>query len=219
MKRPIGKRRPRRGRRTRLENKENTKRAILRAALELFAEKGFYRTATKAISRKAGIAEGTLFNYFETKEDLALYFFEQELDGVIAWYEQDPRIRRATLAEKLFAIIHRFLDRLAPYEEFIGAVYLRALAPTSKLSPWNLQTRERNLRYLQFIRGILAEAEAAGEIPRVGDFGAHAFGLFHLAMMTHWLQDRSRGKEHTLALLDRCLKLAAHFLKKGGWDW
>ena len=203
----------------RLENKEKTRRAILRAALALFAEKGFYRTTTKAVSRKAGIAEGTLFNYFETKEDLALYFFEQELVEVIEWYEHDRRLQRAALAEKLFAIIHHFLERLAPYEEFIGAVYLRALAPASKLSPWSLQTQERNLRYLRFIRGILAEAEAAGELPRVGDFGAYAFSLFHLAMMTHWLQDRSPGKEQTLALLDRCLKLAAHVLKKGGWDW
>ena len=202
----------------RLKNKENTRRAILRAALQLFEEKGFYRTTTKAISRKAGIAEGTLFNYFPTKEDLALYFFEQELDEVIRWYERDP-VRRAPLAEKLFAIIHRFLDRLAPYEEFIGAVYLRALAPASKLSPWSLQTQQRNLRYLQFIRGILAEAEEAKDIPRVGDFGAHAFGLFHMAMMTHWLQDRSPGKQKTLALLDRCLKMSTFFLKRGGWEW
>jgi len=219
MKKKAGRAPAEKGRGKRVENKEKTKRAILRAALELFAEKGFYHTTTKAISRKAGIAEGTLFNYFQTKEDLALYFFEQELDEIITWYERDRRIKRAALAEKLFAIIHRFLERLAPYEEFIGAVYLRALAPTSKLSPWSLQTQERNLRYLRFIRGILAEAEAAGELPPVGDFGAYAFGLFHLAIITHWLRDRSRGKEQTLALLDRCLKLAAHVSKKGGWAW
>jgi AcrR family transcriptional regulator len=203
----------------RLKNKENTKRAILRAALELFAEKGFYNTTTKAISRKAGIAEGTLFNYFETKEDLALYFFEDELDGVIEWYDRNTRLQRAAVSEQLFAIIQQFLDHLAPYEEFIGAVYLRALAPASKLSPWSLQSQERQLRYLQFIRRVLAQAESSGDIPRVGDFGAYAFGLFHLAIVTHWLRDRSRGKEQTLALLDRCLKLGTHFMRKGGWEW
>ena len=217
---PTTRRAPaRKGSGKRLENKENTRRAILRAALELFAKKGFYHTTTKAISRKAGIAEGTLFNYFQTKEDLALYFFERELDEVIAWYERDPRIKRAGLAEKLFAIINRFLERLAPYEEFIGAVYLRALVPSSKLSPWRLQAQERNLRYLRFIRDILAQAEVAGEIPPVGDLGAHAFSLLHLAITTHWLQDPSPGKEQTLAVLDRCLKLATHFLKQGGWEW
>lgn len=201
------------------EKKESTRRAILRAALALFAEKGFYNTTTKAISRKAKIAEGTLFNYFQTKEDLALYFLEEELLGVMDWYHHDQRVRKAALPEKLFAIIHRFLDRLGPYEEFIGAVYLRALQPSSKLSPLSLQSQEHNLRYLRFVREILAEAETEEEIPKVGDIGAYAFGIFHLAMITYWLQDRSAGKEQTLALLDRCLKLSTHLLKHGGWDW
>jgi len=204
----------------RFENKEKTRKAILRAALDSFAEKGFYQTTTKAIARKAGIAEGTLFNYFETKEDLALYFFEEELTKVIAWYEADRRLARASLAEKLFAVIHRFLDGLEPYEEFIGAVYIRALTPASKLSPWSLQSRDRNLRYLKFIAGILTEAEKSGEIPRVGDFGVYGFGLFHSAIITYWLRDHSPGKQQTLALLDRALKLSSHFLKSGkGWEW
>ena len=202
----------------RLENKEKTRKAILRAALELFAKKGFYQTTTKAIARKAGIAEGTLFNYFETKEDLALYFFEEELTKVITWYDSDRRIQRASIAEKLFAVVHRFLDGLEPYEDFIGAVYLRAFTPTSKLSPWSLQSRDRNVRYLKFIRRILAQAEESGELPRMGDFGAYGFGILHGAIITYWLQDRSPGKEQTLALIDRVLKMLSHFLK-GGWEW
>jgi len=203
----------------RAENKEKTKQAILRASLDLFAQKGFYQTTTKAISRKARIAEGTLFNYFQTKEDLALYFFEQELAGIIDWYQTDKRARNAPLPEKLFAIIHHLLERLSPYEDFIGAVYLRALQPSSKLSPLSLQSQEHNLRYLRFIRDVLAEAAAKDEVPNFGDFGAYAFGLFHLAIITYWLQDRSATKEQTLALLDRCLKMATAMLRKGGWEW
>lgn len=203
----------------RAENKQKTRRAILRAALELFARKGFFHTTTKAIARKAGIAEGTLFNYFPTKEDLALYFFEQELVRIMEWYEQEHKLRKAPLPEKLFGIINRFLDQLGPYEDFIGAVYLRALQPSSKLSPWSLSSQEQNLRYLRFIREVLAEAAAEGEIPEAGDLGAYAFGVFHLAIITYWLQDQSAGKEQTLALLDRCLKLASGVLKKGSWKW
>jgi AcrR family transcriptional regulator len=203
----------------RVENKEKTRNAILRAALELFAKKGFHRTTTKEISKRAGIAEGTLFNYFPTKEDLALYFFERELDGLVEWFRKDRAAQAAPLPEKLFAILHHLLERLAPYEDFIGAVYLRALQPSSKLSPFSLPTQERHFRYLRFIRDILAEAEAAEEIPRTGDIGAYAFGIFHMAMITYWLQDRSSGKENTLALLDRCLKMAANILRKGGWEW
>src|SRR5947199_1155871 len=91
------------------KNKQRIRQAILKAALELFAANGFYHTTTKAISRRAKIAEGTLFNYFETKEDLAIYFFEQELDQVTAWQQTNRQLRNATLPEKLFAIIHRLL--------------------------------------------------------------------------------------------------------------
>ena len=201
------------------ENKEKTRKAILRAALDLFAKKGFYQTTTKAISQKAGIAEGTLFNYFHTKEDLAHYFFEQEAWPTTEWFGREQRLQDAPLAEKLFAIITRLLDRISPYEDFVGAVYLRALQPTSKLSPLSLRSQERHLRYLRFIKDILEQAEAEDEIPKVGDLGAYAFGLFHAAMITHWLQDRSPGKENTLALLDRCLKMATHILHQGGWEW
>jgi AcrR family transcriptional regulator len=211
----LNNRRP--GKRT--ENKEKTRRAILRAALNLFEQKGFYRTTTRAICQKAGIAEGTLFNYFRTKEDLALCFFDEELVRLTEWFRHEKRLLKAPLPEKLFAIIHHHLDRIAPYEEFIGAVYLRALNPSSKLSFLSLESHEQSLRYLRFIHQILSEAEDDKEIPRVGEIGAYAFGLFHTAMITYWLQDRSDGKGRTLALLDRCLNLASGVLKRGGWKW
>jgi AcrR family transcriptional regulator len=45
-------------------------RAILDAAVAVFAERGFWDTPTSLISKTAGVADGTLFNYFETKDDL-----------------------------------------------------------------------------------------------------------------------------------------------------
>jgi AcrR family transcriptional regulator len=200
-------------------NREQTKQKILAAALELFREKGLEGTTTREISKRAGIAEGTLFNYFKTKEDLALYFFQKETDDLIAWYEGEKRLHKAALPEKLFAIIHRQLEYIEPYEDFLGAVFCRALQPTSALSPLSFDSQELRLRYLRFIRQILAEAEKKGEIPPVGDLGAYAFGLFYLGIVTFWLQDVSRGKQKTLALLDRALKTGARVLQKGGWEW
>jgi len=185
----------------------------------LFKAKGLEGTTTKEISRKAGIAEGTLFNYFETKEDLALYFFQNETDNLITWFRAEKRLQKAALPERLFAIIHRQLEYLEPYEEFIGAVFCRSLQPASSLSPLSLESQELRLKYLRFIRDILAEAGARREIPRVGELGAYAVGLFYLGIVAFWLQDRSRGKQKTLALLDRALNLGAQLAKKGSWEW
>ena len=54
---------------------EDKRNAILEAATRLFAERGLTAAPTSEISRQAGVAEGTLFTYFKTKDDLinALY--------------------------------------------------------------------------------------------------------------------------------------------------
>jgi AcrR family transcriptional regulator len=201
------------------KNKEQTKERILRAALELFREKGFEGTTTKEISRRSGIAEGTLFNYFKTKEDLALYFFQKETEGLIKWFRADARLQKAPLSEKLFAIIHRQLEYIEPYEDFIGAVFWRSFQPTSTLSPLSFESQELRLKYLRFIREVLAEAEETEEIPRAGGLGAYAVGLFYLGVVAYWLQDGSRRKQKTLGLLDRALNFGTQVLKKGSWEW
>src|SRR5438128_10183145 len=90
--------------------KETTKSRIVAAALTLFQVKGFDATTTKAIARKARIAEGTVFNYFPTKEDIALYFLEQEVDHAIAAVRGDARLRKASIDEKLFALVQTQLE-------------------------------------------------------------------------------------------------------------
>ncbi len=201
------------------KSKEQTKRRILAAALKLFREKGLEGTTTKEISKRAGIAEGTLFNYFKAKEDLALYFFQKETEDLITWFRAEKRLQKAPLPEKLFAIIHRQLEYIEPYEEFIGAVFCRSLQPSSTLSPLSFESQELRLKYLRFIREILAEAEEKGEIPHLGGLASYGVGLFYLGIVTFWLQDFSRGKQKTLALLDRALTIGTRVLKKGNWEW
>ncbi|MBW6486518.1 MAG: TetR/AcrR family transcriptional regulator [Syntrophobacterales bacterium] len=58
------------------------RRDIMQAALDLIAEQGFHRTPMAEISEKAGVAAGTIYRYFESKDVLitALY---RELEGKI----------------------------------------------------------------------------------------------------------------------------------------
>lgn len=49
---------------------DDKRKAILDAAIGLFASRGIAGTPTSAISRAAGIAEGSLFTYFKTKDEL-----------------------------------------------------------------------------------------------------------------------------------------------------
>lgn len=58
---------------TRQERRAARRRTeILEAAIKVFSEKGFHRSTTKEIAEAADIAEGTIYNYFESKEDLLI---------------------------------------------------------------------------------------------------------------------------------------------------
>lgn len=54
------------------KQKAEVKSALIRAGEELFGNKGFTETTVEEITAAAGVARGTFYNYFQTKEDLAL---------------------------------------------------------------------------------------------------------------------------------------------------
>jgi len=62
--------------------KTETKDNIIHVATSLFGSKGFDQTKTKTIAQLCDIAEGTLFNYFPTKDDLLIAVFENMAKGV-----------------------------------------------------------------------------------------------------------------------------------------
>lgn len=61
------------------KNKASKRRRILEAATELFTERGFEETTTAAIAKKAGIGAGTLYLYVESKEDLLVAVFREQV--------------------------------------------------------------------------------------------------------------------------------------------
>jgi AcrR family transcriptional regulator len=200
----------------RAERKAAIRARIVRAALELFQSDGFDRTTTKAIARKARIAEGTVFNYFRTKEDIALHFFGEELDHAIATVRGTPRLARAPLEEKLFALVQAQFDYLAPYERFIGAALLHALRPDSKLGPFSTAAHALHLRYVAFVQELIEESQPKRAFTPLGAWAARAFWLFYLGMLLYWLHDTSEHKQDSLAFLDRSLTLGVRlFMDKG----
>src|SRR5947208_11164649 len=203
---------PTRRPRTRASRKEQTKAHIVAAALTLFQSKGFEATTTKAIARRARVAEGTVFNYFPTKEDIALYFFEQEVDHAMAEVHGNARLRKAPLEEKLFALVQTQLEFLAPHERFIGAAFVLALKPGSKLGVFSPAAQALQFKYLAFVQELVDEAIRRGELKAAGWWTPQVFWIYYLGVLLYWLHDPSPGKQQTLAFLDRSLKIGIAIL-------
>jgi AcrR family transcriptional regulator len=205
-KRPVGRR---------AQNKEAIRKRIVTAALSLFQTKGFDATTTKAIARKAHIAEGTVFNYFKSKEDIALHFFEQEVDQAIVAVRENPRLRKAPLEEKLFTLVHSQLEFLAPHERFIGAAFIHALKPASQLGIFSHRAQELRHRYVGFVQELFEESLPKQQHSPLSWVAPEAFWIFYLGALLYWLHDSSPGKQHTLAFLDRSLSIGVSMLKQG----
>ncbi|MEL6672452.1 MAG: TetR/AcrR family transcriptional regulator [Bacteroidota bacterium] len=62
------------------EIREQSKQAILAAAMELFAQHGFDATSISQIAKKANVSKGLIYNYFEKKEDLMTHIVMNGLE-------------------------------------------------------------------------------------------------------------------------------------------
>jgi TetR/AcrR family transcriptional regulator, regulator of autoinduction and epiphytic fitness len=204
-------RRPRRAPASRAETKAATQRRILAEALKLFQRRGFEATTTKQIARAARIAEGTIFNYFRSKEEIALFFFEEEVDHAIAAVKANKRLAKATLDEKLFALLQYQFEYLEKHERFIWAVLLEALRPGSPLT-FSAQALGIRARYLAFVEALIDESLGRTRRSAMQFWAAQAFWIYYMGVLLYWINDHSRGKQNTLAFVDRTLKLGVNVL-------
>lgn len=56
------------------ENAKATRKAIMHATIELIAEKGYENVVVEDITKRAGIAKGTFYNYYRQKDDVITEF-------------------------------------------------------------------------------------------------------------------------------------------------
>src|SRR3954471_16441390 len=67
----------------RQRRKEARPQELLEAALELFVEKGFAATRSEEVAARAGVAKGTLYLYYPSKEDLLKAVVRENLSAII----------------------------------------------------------------------------------------------------------------------------------------
>src|SRR5689334_16125522 len=82
---------------------------ILEAAIRVFADKGFYNAKVSEIAREAGVADGTIYLYFKSKDDLLISLFEDRMEEV----NETVRAALASAAdpvEKLRRVVHLHLS-------------------------------------------------------------------------------------------------------------
>jgi len=179
------------GRRSRPEPLPGPKRdAILRAAIDVFAERGFFNAQVADVARAAGVAAGTVYLYFRSKDDLLISIFERSMRDALSEVRagdagtDDPidRLRR-------FARLH--LGRLGR-DRRLAVVFQVELRQSTKFMERFSATLLRD--YLGLIRSAIADGQAVGAF-RTDINPTVAAKMFFGAldeMATNWILSRRR---------------------------
>lgn len=191
------------------EAKIATRERIIKVAARLFRKDGWESTTTRGIAKAAGIATGTLFNYFESKEAIVAALIADALDRA----EQEIHKRDdESLEEGLFTFIWTELSSLREYRKFL------ADAAESILSPLRRYSRESagdsiRANHLEAVEQILVSHGVPGPISAIT---MQLYWTLYLGVFAHWAADDSPGQEDSMALLDQSLKLFVTALPRNG---
>src|ERR1700730_6667204 len=178
-------------RRSKTEPPPGPKRdAILRAATDVFAESGYFNAQVADVARAAGVAAGTVYLYFRSKDDLLVSIFERSMREAIAEGRaraggvRDPRQRL-----RRFAALH--LGRLGR-DRNLAVVFQVELRQSTKFMERFSSTLLRD--YLGLIRDAIADGQRAGMF-RADIKATVAAKMFFGAldeMATNWILSRRR---------------------------
>jgi TetR/AcrR family transcriptional regulator, fatty acid metabolism regulator protein len=132
---------------------------ILVAAERIFARHGFFAARVSEIAREAGVADGTIYLYFKSKDDLLISLFENRMKQVNDKLRQAIADRPPT--EQLRAFVHTYLQ-LVSDEPTAAEVLTIELRQSSKF-----MKEYDNPQFVDFLRmlgGIIADGQARGEL-------------------------------------------------------
>jgi AcrR family transcriptional regulator len=137
----------------------NTKELIARTALHLFVEKGITETTIRDIAGAAGVAEGTLYRHFESKDQLAWELFST---NYLAFARELDRLQEEydTLQDKLAAMIRQFCTFFDREPVLFSYLLLAQHAQLKKVTP-EMQTA------VTVLQKVIAQGMAKGEVPEM----------------------------------------------------
>jgi TetR/AcrR family fatty acid metabolism transcriptional regulator len=133
---------------------------ILRAAVKVFARSGFHATRVSEVAKAAGVADGTIYLYFKSKEELLVSLFEDRVQKLLAFMRDElPKI--PTAAGRLRKVIEIQLGLLEGERELAEVITVILRQSTKLMKEY---AAPHFLEYLDAIARIVTEGQQKGEL-------------------------------------------------------
>ncbi len=182
---------------------------ILEAAINAFAELGYYQCPVSKIASLAGVAEGTIYLYFKNKEEVLIQIFQERMGAFITSMRHDLSLCETTSA-RLRVIVQAHFSYMEQNRSLaiVSQLELRQSNPRIRLA-----INGPLLEYFQLIEGVIQQGINLEEVPKIDLRIARQmiFGSLDEAT-TDWVMARNprtlvSGIEPMLELFEGALRL------------
>lgn len=131
---------------------------IIEAATKVFAKNGFYQSKISEIAKEAKVADGTIYLYFENKDDILISLFEEQMKAVIDNMEvqisgiDDP-------AKKLERFASTHLGLIEKNQDMAEIIQVELRQSNKFMKEYK---NEKFIQYLNIIEDIISEGQKRG---------------------------------------------------------
>ncbi len=194
--------------------KVENRQAILDAAVDLISEKGFRAATMRAIARKAGVGDATIYSYFPSKEALLYGYYQDAMNAAAEAMERVEGIETYDLRENVQVFLETILEGFLKDREFVDQTFASVFFHPL---PAGGSIKAIRKRFLTVVEGMLERAVQAGELQEVmlDELVQIFIWDFSVATVLYWLRDDSGQFANTTIFIDKSLDLGYAVLKSG----
>ncbi len=196
------------------DQKDQIRKKLIDAAVEVMTEKGFNAATMREISSKAGLGTATIYHYFPDKEKILYTYFLEKHREVPALLQKVPDFSEFSLKEKLQIQIETLLDIYLQDREFVQEAFKMMfdspLRTFTELSP----VKDT---FTGTANGFFEESIRKNEIKDhvFKNFLNNIYWDYASLVILYWCSDNSKGFVNTSQFIDMSLDIIVEVLKSG----
>lgn len=145
------------------EEQARRRHEIFHQVVKIFVKQGFHETSMQEIAMAAGLGKSTLYDYFQTKDEILVYFFEDQLSDMTA-EAQKIAMENCSADVRLRKIMEAYVESLQANK----SLFMKLTFEAQRLKPES-QKQIQNSRhaYQDMIRALIEEGIREGVFRRV----------------------------------------------------
>lgn len=136
---------------------------IFHQVVNVFVKKGFHETSMREIAEAAGLGKSTLYDYFKTKDEILVYFFEDQLNDLTN-EAQKVALQNLSADKRLRQIMEIYIESLQANKN----LFLKLTQESQRLKPQSQKlVQEKRYAYQDLVRALIDEGIREGIFRKV----------------------------------------------------